>query len=119
MCILMDRLNNCISFSHRALARHTLANLTNSIYSHSLLHYIVCICIFPNSLAPLIGKFCGSDIPPPIHSFGNQLYLKFTSDSSRNGKGFELVWDGTLTGCGGVITSSKGKFYIILNSVGR
>lgn len=62
-----------------------------------------------HSFAPLIGKFCGTDIPAGIKSFGNQLYFKFTSDSSRAGKGFEIEWDGTSTGCGGLITSTKGS----------
>lgn len=61
------------------------------------------------SFAPLIGKFCGNDVPSPIKSFGNQLYFKFSSDSSRGGKGFEIEWDGTATGCGGAITSMKGS----------
>lgn len=42
-------------------------------------------------------------------SHGNQLFFKFYSDSSRGGKGFEIEWDGTSTGCGGSITSTKGS----------
>jgi cubilin len=61
------------------------------------------------SYSPLIDKFCGNTIPPPIKSFSNQLYLKFTSDASRNGKGFEVEWDGFSSGCGGIITSTKGS----------
>lgn len=38
----------------------------------------------------------------------NQLYFKFYSDSSRAGRGFEIEFDGTSTGCGGLLTSSKG-----------
>lgn len=44
-----------------------------------------------------------------MKSFGSQLYIKFTSDSSRGGKGFEIEWDGTSTGCGGHITTTKGS----------
>lgn len=62
-----------------------------------------------NIFAPLLGKFCGIDIPPPLKSFGNQLFFKFTSDSSRGGKGFEIEWDGTSTGCGGVVSTMKGS----------
>lgn len=57
----------------------------------------------------MIGKFCGTEIPAPIISHGNQLYFKFISDSSRGGKGFEIEWDGASTGCGGLITSTKGS----------
>ena len=38
----------------------------------------------------------------------NQLYLKFYSDSSRSGRGFEIEWDGTSFGCGGLLSQSKG-----------
>jgi cubilin len=62
-----------------------------------------------NGFAPLIGKFCGSEIPQPIKSYGNQLYIRFTSDSSRGGKGFEIEWDGTSTGCGGITSLTKGS----------
>ena len=49
------------------------------------------------------------DIPASIKSFSNQLFFYFYSDSSRGGKGFEIEWDGTSTGCGGQITSTKGS----------
>ena len=62
-----------------------------------------------NSYSPLIGQFCGDTMPDTIKSFSNQLYLKFYSDSSRNGKGFEIEWDGTATGCGGILTSPRGS----------
>ena len=61
-----------------------------------------------NNYSPLIGLFCGDIMPDPIKSFSNQLYIKFYSDSSRNEKGFQLEWDGTATGCGGILTSPRG-----------
>jgi cubilin len=48
-------------------------------------------------------------VPAPIKSFGNELYLKFKSDTMNSGKGFEIEWDGISTGCGGVLTSTKGS----------
>jgi cubilin len=39
----------------------------------------------------------------------NQLYFKFYSDSSRNGRGFEIEWDATTSGCGGLLTQTKGS----------
>ncbi len=40
--------------------------------------------------ANLLGKFSGSDLPPAITSSaaGGQLYIRFTSDGSENGRGF-------------------------------
>ncbi|KAL9700067.1 hypothetical protein quinque_003508 [Culex quinquefasciatus] len=59
--------------------------------------------------SPLIGKYCGTDDFNGLISFSNKLYLKFYSDSSRNYEGFEIEWDGTATGCGGVLTSARGS----------
>ena len=45
-----------------------------------------------SSNSPLIGdKLCGSTIPGAITSNGNQLYVKFHSDSSVVGTGFEIL----------------------------
>ncbi|XP_046392545.1 cubilin-like [Ischnura elegans] len=59
--------------------------------------------------SPLIGKFCGNIINRQITSMGNQLYIRFVSDSSVNSKGFKITWDGTSTGCGGTLTSATGS----------
>ncbi|CAH0395162.1 unnamed protein product [Bemisia tabaci] len=60
--------------------------------------------------SPLIGKYCGHDTSPPnITSHGNQLWLKFVSDATTSLEGFNIYWDGTSTGCGGVLTSSTGS----------
>lgn len=48
-------------------------------------------------------------MPATIKSFGNQLYLRFETDVNEVGKGFQIEWDGTSTGCGGVLTTSKGS----------
>ncbi|XP_075232242.1 cubilin [Lycorma delicatula] len=59
--------------------------------------------------SPLIGKFCDSKIPKNITSFSNQLLLKFTSDVTGDDKGFKITWDGTITGCGGVLDTPSGS----------
>lgn len=56
--------------------------------------------------SPLVGTFCGTDIPKTIRSHANQLYLHFLSDSSINYRGFELRWDASSSGCGGIISES-------------
>lgn len=48
--------------------------------------------------APLIGKFCGTEIPTEIPSQTNQMYIKFVSDFSRTQQGFEIQWDSTTEG---------------------
>ena len=42
--------------------------------------------------SPLIGRFCGTQGPPPIHLSGNEVYIKFVSDVSTTDSGFELVY---------------------------
>ncbi|XP_055914850.1 cubilin homolog [Eupeodes corollae] len=59
--------------------------------------------------SPLIGRFCGYDIPPHIPSFTNHLYLHFHSDSSFNYQGFDITFQQTSTGCGGSLTSHTGS----------
>lgn len=47
-----------------------------------------------DSSAPVIGKFCNSNPPPPvICSSGNTLRLKFHSDDALAWKGFHLSYD--------------------------
>ncbi|KZC14141.1 Cubilin [Dufourea novaeangliae] len=58
--------------------------------------------------SPLIGKYCGTDIPTQIISQTNQLYLKFVSDSSRQYPGFSIEWDSTTRGCGGTMSAASG-----------
>uniref|UniRef100_A0A1B0D3H0 Uncharacterized protein n=1 Tax=Phlebotomus papatasi TaxID=29031 RepID=A0A1B0D3H0_PHLPP len=59
--------------------------------------------------SPLLGKYCGTKIPEVIRSYSNHIYVKFASDSSRPAPGFEIEWDGTITGCGGTLTSPRGS----------
>ncbi|XP_076628821.1 cubilin [Colletes latitarsis] len=58
--------------------------------------------------SPLIGKFCGTDIPSQIISQTNQIYLKFVSDVSKMYKGFSIEWDSTTSGCGGTMIAASG-----------
>ncbi|XP_037366570.1 cubilin isoform X2 [Talpa occidentalis] len=60
--------------------------------------------------SPLLGKYCGSILPPRIISHSNKLWLKFQSDSFDSRSGFSAYWDGSLTGCGGNLTTPTGTF---------
>lgn len=63
-----------------------------------------------NSSAPLIGRYCGRGLLPPlIKSRGNELYVRFKSDSGLHGRGFKAAYRTTLgedQGCGGMIVNS-------------
>ncbi|KAF5295928.1 hypothetical protein FQR65_LT10359 [Abscondita terminalis] len=61
------------------------------------------------SSSPLIGKYCGTEIPKEIPSHANQLHLTFHTDPSHEDKGFKIIWESTSTGCGGTLTSPKGS----------
>lgn len=41
-----------------------------------------------NNYATSLGRFCGSKIPQPMISTGNELYMVFYSDASVQRKGF-------------------------------
>ncbi|KAL0271771.1 UNVERIFIED_CONTAM: hypothetical protein PYX00_008763 [Menopon gallinae] len=59
--------------------------------------------------SPLIGRFCGSNIPRQILSQSNNLYLEFGSDNLDSGRGFQIFWDGSIKGCGGTLTGPAGS----------
>ncbi|XP_035020888.1 inactive serine protease PAMR1 isoform X1 [Hippoglossus stenolepis] len=42
--------------------------------------------------SPVIGRFCGDQLPPPIKSSGNRLHILFTSDGYNNFDGFALTF---------------------------
>ncbi|BES95605.1 calcium ion Hypothetical protein [Nesidiocoris tenuis] len=62
---------------------------------------------YPTS--PLIGKYCGHIVDEEITSFSNQIYISFFTDAAVTSKGFNLSWDGALTGCGGEIAGYSGS----------
>ena len=41
--------------------------------------------------SPSLGESSGSSLPTNIQSSSNELYIKFTSDSSNSGDGFKAV----------------------------
>lgn len=54
----------------------------------------------PDSLAPILGRFCGSKKPDPVVASGSSLFLRFYSDASVQRKGFQAVHStGTERGC--------------------
>lgn len=79
------------------------------------------------SSSPLLGKYCGKDIPNIIPAHSNDIYLKFRSDMSKSYSGFKIIWDAATTGikkyvifldfskakeflgCGGTLTSPRGS----------
>ncbi|XP_026250598.2 tolloid-like protein 2 [Urocitellus parryii] len=52
----------------------------------------------PDTLAPILGRFCGSKKPDPVVASGSSLFLRFYSDASVQRKGFQAAYS---TECGG------------------
>ncbi|XP_017111903.1 cubilin homolog [Drosophila elegans] len=61
--------------------------------------------------SPLIGRYCGTNIPSRLPSYSNAMHLEFHSDRSIETKGFLLKWQQTGTGCGGKLSSSTGSIH--------
>ena len=49
-----------------------------------------------SSSSSLIGNFSGTSLPAPITSSSNKLFLRFTSDSSRQARGFTAGYRGMV-----------------------
>jgi cubilin len=54
---------------------------------------------------PLVGRFCGTDIPPDYVSSSNQLHITFRSDYSVSHSGFRMAYEAA---CGGEFTAPSG-----------
>ncbi|XP_026057290.1 cubilin-like [Carassius auratus] len=66
-----------------------------------------------NTLAPLVGKFCGRELPPNLRSSSKHLFLVFVTDSSVAAEGWRATYSETLgpqQGCGGYLSSPTGTF---------
>ncbi|XP_032591059.1 cubilin homolog isoform X2 [Drosophila grimshawi] len=61
--------------------------------------------------SPLIGRYCGSHIPPRIPSYGNALHVYFRTDSLVQEAGFHLNWQMATAGCGGKLNSAVGAIH--------
>lgn len=59
--------------------------------------------------APLFGKFCGSAKPPRFRSTGNSLYIRFVSDKSAVGDGFQFEYSEAPIACGGILNGTFGE----------
>ncbi|KAF4095682.1 cubilin isoform X1 [Onychostoma macrolepis] len=66
-----------------------------------------------NTLAPLIGRFCGRELPPNLRSSSRHLFLQFVTDASVGAEGWRATYSETLgpqQGCGGYLSSPTGTF---------
>ncbi|XP_063777593.1 cubilin [Pseudophryne corroboree] len=62
----------------------------------------------PSKESPVIGKYCGPEVPPPAYSTQKGLYVKFVTDASASNHGFSATYRSLIEGCGGTLTSPEG-----------
>ncbi|KAG8573749.1 hypothetical protein GDO81_012532 [Engystomops pustulosus] len=62
----------------------------------------------PSSESTLIGKYCGSNVPPVIYSSQRSLNVKFLTDASSDNHGFSASYRSLMEGCGGTRTTPEG-----------
>ncbi|CAK8687745.1 unnamed protein product [Clavelina lepadiformis] len=56
--------------------------------------------------SPLIGRYCGSRLPPQIVSTDSRVWMKFQSTSNYRGRGFRMSYEAV---CGGDIRRDSGQ----------
>ncbi|XP_035217484.1 cubilin-like, partial [Stegodyphus dumicola] len=69
-----------------------------------------------SQVSPLIGKYC-DQIGHEVKSHSNMLWLKFVSDYIVESTGFEIFFESTSVGCGGMLTSASGEIGLPDNSL--
>ncbi|KAM9307657.1 cubilin [Gastrophryne carolinensis] len=80
--------------------------LTVDIEAHSSCNYDkLVIRDGDNILAPELTTVCGREIPGPIRSSGDSMFLYFTSDRSGSGRGFNASYHKS---CGGYLHANRG-----------
>ncbi|XP_077124414.1 cubilin [Ranitomeya variabilis] len=59
----------------------------------------------PDESAPPLGngKFCGRNAPSTMHTSDNELFVRFITDASNEGKGFKFRYEAKSLACGGTI----------------
>ncbi|KAM3593822.1 uncharacterized protein V6R79_022582 [Siganus canaliculatus] len=80
------------------------------VSSSNCSHDAVKILDGDNYQAPLIGRFCGLEIPHPVTSFSNSLVVNFVSDYSISKRGFQATYSASTSSCGGDLVMETGAF---------
>ncbi|XP_004605400.2 cubilin [Sorex araneus] len=62
-----------------------------------------------DSSAPVLGTFCGTLLPNPVFSQDHELSLRFRSDGALSGRGYEITWTSSPSGCGGTLYGDSGS----------
>ncbi|XP_071156308.1 cubilin-like isoform X2 [Mytilus edulis] len=58
----------------------------------------------------VLNKFCGSQVPDPVTTTQNSMWVKFVSDGSVHNTGFQATYAASSAACGGVLTEDTDSF---------
>lgn len=60
--------------------------------------------------APLLGAYSGANLPAPVQSSSDVVYITFTTNANTSGIGWQLNWNGTklVSACNGSIDDGSG-----------
>lgn len=77
------------------------------------------------SSSPLLGTYCGNEIPPRLQSTQKSMYIRFKTDSSISNHGFEATYGSALEGENSILqyhqclqfgTSSRNPLLVITDN---
>jgi len=63
----------------------------------------------PNTFSPLLGTFTGTTLPPPVTATSGQMFIRFTSDFTITGTGYEALWSSIVS------APTAGNFQVSVN----
>ena len=58
-----------------------------------------------------LGRYAGNALPEPLWPEVNQMLLHFVSDQLVSGKGFDISYTSSESGCGGDLSGTHGNSY--------
>lgn len=65
----------------------------------------------PSPESPVLGKYCGNNLPENLVATSYQILIEFSSNiPNSNKKGFSLILESTQLGCGMLYTLASGTF---------
>ncbi|KAJ8307340.1 hypothetical protein KUTeg_015424, partial [Tegillarca granosa] len=113
-----DSANGCIydylennMFFHGLFLKNNKINLISVLSSiHCLLNFQLHIRNGGSSAAPLLGTYCGDQIPQDVVTTQSMMWIKFVTDGSVSNTGFQATYSVSEEVCGGVLSDNTGTF---------
>lgn len=96
-CLLLDCLYFCIMDRFRCM---TAAVVSPPYWVISVFLYYERFQVYDGGSvqSPLLGRFCGAQIPAPVSSTQNMMTVKFVTDGSQHNTGFMASYTSSSAG---------------------